>query len=357
LRFLVAPGSAAPVADDAAGIAVLPGRAAAIPGPADRLLLAPLVTAVEELIADYGFDTLPDQVSLFPARRLDDQLAQLEPAAVSAASGLSLARTEDGVKQLRQRLADDQDPAVPTSDAPLPPAQREIVRYALLKGRPPTESADIDEAVPDPAGSASPDDVVTGLRAEENRLRQRADDTDWVRDGNPDTARELADRLQRVADELLKGAEFIALTVPDQQLILGNGAFDDLVGQPAETPTGQVRAQERRRSLSAWGRSLARQQPGHSVLSTPAENRIATEWELQRSALVAGNGQPHAYLNVLRGTGASPSGPALERAHAALSEIRTYTSLYAYGSDTRRDEYAERLRGVVEQLESAVTGP
>jgi hypothetical protein len=352
-----------PRADDVAADADSSGAAAA-DRRADILLLAPLVTAAQTLIAEYGPTALPAHVPLTPARDLDDLLAQLQPEAISAASGLPLARTEDGLEQLRRRVAEDTGSVSGTPAAPLPPVQREILQYAFAKGRPRTGPSTSREAMSDAAGYADPpptavEAVVGGLRTEEDRLRHRASNADWVREGgDPGTARKLAARLQSVADQLLKRADFVALTDPDEHLICGNGAFDDLVAQPVEASLeGERRQEQRQRNVASWERGLAGQPPGHSIQPAPAANRIASVWELWRSVLTdAADGRLHAYLNVLRGRDApGPLTGALERVKSALPEVQKFTSLVAYGSGDHRDEYIERLLVLTASMETAVT--
>ncbi len=225
-------------------------------------------------------------------------------------------------------------------------------------------------SAPDPVAptAAPPPTVATvigGLRTEEDRLRHRAADADWLAaGGDAATAGELAARLRRVADELLTRAGFIVLTDPDENVICGNAAFDDLISQSGGSPPGGAVGaideppQWRRDNVLAWQRALTGRPAGPSTLTAPVSNRIATQWELRRTVLTdAVDGRLHGYLNVLRGREVVASAArAVEQVGAALPDVRKYASLVAYGSAEYRGDYTQRLLELTAGIDAAVAG-
>jgi len=331
----------------------------------DSLLLASVVQSVQTVIDAAGPTALPAKIELDTARVLDELLTQVQPEDFSAASGLSLPRAEDGLQQLRRRAAEHGPSGADDPGSALPLTEQEILRYALKKTRtpaaPPAPTAAASDATP--AGAATPvtvDAVVASLRTESDRLSSRASDEKWAADGGtPDTARELGRRIQGVSDELLRRADFIVLTGPDDHLIHGNGPFTELLAQPVdERGDSEQRLAELQGNRQAWERAIAGAPAGHSMLRSPVPNRIASEWELWRTVIAdATGGRPYGHVTVLRGDGVpGTAAGTLERVQSSMSALRQYASLLAYGSGEHRDEYTRRLQELTAELEAAVAG-
>jgi hypothetical protein len=336
------------------------------PAPAtiDPQLAASVIQAAQALAEAGDSATLPEKLVLDPGRTLDQLLEPVQPEAVSAVSGLPLARTEAGLQQLRRRS--ESPPSAPGQPPPpLQPTEQVILEYAVkdtaARARTPSDPA---SDVPSVTGAPplTGEDLVAILRIEADRLLLRAHDQQWQSDGgDPTAARTLGTRLLRVADELLRRTDFIVLADAEGYLVYGNSPFLDLVSPPVDDPTGRPARQRQQRedrndNRQAWEAALASTPVGHSTLPAAAPNRVSEEWELWRTVIENdADGRPRAYLNVMRPKDvARLDSGTLERVTALLSELKQFTSLFAYGSGEHRGEYTERLQELAADLERAV---
>ena len=351
--------------------------AAAAPAPSDPTAPGvrgmPLVRCViQEALAEAGDSTaLPEKLALDPARTLDRLLEPVQPEAVSEACGLPLARTEAGLERCRRGAA----AAATAPGRPRPaldPSERAVMEYAFkhkaARDAPPgSRAASLSDAPAAGAPAATGEDIVSGLRIEADRLLLRADDRSWRSEGgDPEGARGLGSRLLAVTDELLRRTDFLVLADADGRLVWYNRPFEDLVSPPVDEPAGRPQRRRRQRQERGdhrrrWEAALAGAPLGHSRLPAPAPNRVATEWELSRTVIEDeggdGAGRPRAYFNVLRHPHAErlPTG-ILEQVRELLSELKQYSSLFAYGSAEHRGGYAERLQELTAEVEAAVAG-
>jgi PAS domain-containing protein len=335
--------------------------ALAAPATISTLLEAPVLQKAQALTETGDPTTLPETATLDPARNLSELLEGVEPKAVSADSGVPLARTTESLEQLR-RLSAEAPPSAPDQPTPvLTAAEQAILEYALKKTAPavPGEAALPSDAAPGAEPSVTIEKYVATLRTEADRLLLRPDDEQWkAAGGDPATARALGMRLRRVADELLRHADFIVLIDPDGRLLYGNGAFvqltsptDDLnddLGDQRQRRRG-ARQQQRR----MWEAALVGTSPGHSTLTAPIPNPISKQWELSRTVIKDDvDGRPRADLVVFRSKDVPPLDPAaFDRINTLLSELTQCASFFAYGSTEHRTEYVQRLESLIVELE------
>src|SRR5262249_35920396 len=153
--------------------------------------------------------------------------------------------------------------------------------------------------------------------------------------GDPATAHALGMRLRRVADDLLRRADFVVLIDPDGRLLYGNGAFVQLVS-PTDDPQANHGTQQQRRRRArqqqrlVWEAALASTSPGHSMLTAPISNPIAKTWQLSRTVIKDSvDGRPWADLVVFRSKDVPPLDPReLEQIDALLPELTQYSSFF-----------------------------
>jgi hypothetical protein len=156
--------------------------ALASPATIGTLLEAPVIQEAQTLAETGDPTTLPETVTVDPAGKLRGLLDNVEPEAVSANSGMPLARTTESLEQLR-RLTSEVPLSPPNRPTPiLTVAEQAILQYALKK----TAPTIADEATPAddelPGGtepSATIEKCVAGLRTEADRLLLRSDDEEW----------------------------------------------------------------------------------------------------------------------------------------------------------------------------------
>ncbi len=329
---------------------------------------APLIQMVLELTQSGALDAIPGTVTLNLADILQNLLNKVKPETVSAACGLSLARTTQGLERLQRRSEGQVTPTTdPELSAALTPVERAILEYALQqseqeRGQTSQEPAGLSyslpeaDAIPEALGEPAPqgerpltiEDVVTRLRAEMERLLRGE-------------AREQALRLRQVADTLLKGADFIVITDPADRMLYGNGAFIALLALP-DDPTDDE-AGDAERALEArqehqrgWEAALVGAALGQSSLPSPVAAALFAEWDLRRTAVENDASKTvWAHLNILRGKDAPTLAPGtLEQVNALLPQLSLAASCFRYGSSKQRAWYLEDLNSLTTRLESIV---
>jgi hypothetical protein len=303
---------------------------------------APVIQAAHVLNDAGDVTALPETAEVNPGGVISDLLSTVAPADVSAASGLPLARTEDGLNQLRLRAGDEPGPGQPLSGA-----ERTVLDFAI-KNRTPIRP----ESVTRPATVLQ--DLIAGLRTEAQRMLLRLDDEPWRdRQGDPTTALGLGTRLQRTADDLLRRADFTVVADVGDHLISCDAAFLDLISSPGDAPDAAPTGHDHRR---AWQTALADAPLGHSTLGAPVPNRIGEQWELWRTRIDDPRGRrPHAFLNVLRCEDVErPTGATLEHVKELLSQVQQYAAFFSYGAKEKRPAYAQQLTSAVGELETTV---
>jgi PAS domain-containing protein len=345
---------------------------------ADVLTDAPLIQTVKNLVESHELKDLPEKISFDSSRALDEILlrAEYEPERISAAAGVPLSRVEQGLQRLRQQS----EGAAPEQEfgwkgSATESAAQTVLQYALLNTEQSTPTAPTDVSTA-PEADAPPDanaptlselttaaECAAQIRVEAARLASAAlDETGRVKrrkSVRPPSAeekaraKELADRLDKVADLLLGAADFVAVTTPQGHILYGNGAFLSLLSR-----TGEQGAEAHRRSKSArktnqqlWENILSPHPPGQSTIDDPARGGVS--WELKRTAIEdESSGEVRAYVNGLWQGGASPVTPeALSEMRELLPNLTLYTSLFSYGTNADKRSHLARILELTNQLE------
>jgi hypothetical protein len=356
----------------------------------------------QQAVQSQGIDALQEKVTLDPTRTLEELLGKITAEEVSEAYGLPLARVQHGLGSLRER--GQRGLPLTQADAAeqgLTPTEQVILRYATQVGGqsnwemaqrnimlqrniveadddfpPPTDSplamangssddsASADEPDANTPPTQAPPSLVVGdaagkLRAEAGRLLGASSD------GQDAGARELAQRLRRAADSLLRSAAITVITSPMGRILQPDSAFKLLLA-PAEewdgagngTPQEAQQALQARESkiaanTRAWEAALAGASPGRSTVADPLGQG---EWELHRTIVEFGTGSDaQAFLNVLHGQGAPQLDQGvLQALEPLLSELAMHTALFAYGSSDGRSRNSQKLQSLVARLEELV---
>lgn len=321
-------------------------------------------------------DVVPTQEELIQQLiQRDNQYA----VKIAAASGLPIDRINAGLGNLLQQARSQSVRPTPQPDS-LATAQQAVLEYGLpqvtitsqAQGR---ESAPSSDAVPStglaedavlgslPATPSVPNiaECVGKLRAEVDRLLLRSGDTPFSAEDDTST-RELAHRLQTVANTLLDHDEFVVLTDQRGRLKTGNAAFVALVssgstvmGQSTdEAMLEQQSKRELQTNLQAWEQSLRGLSPGRNTLNDPLTGSNDRVWELQQVQIEDKNRQATPlYLNTFWLSGVDRmSSQLLEQIKNHLPQLTLYVSLLVYGSPEQRSEYSNQLELLVGQLEA-----
>ncbi len=348
---------------------------------ADVLTDAPLIQTVKNLVESHELKDLPEKISFDSSRALDEILlrAEYEPERISTAAGVPLSRVEQGLHRLRQQS----EGAAPEQESlwqgsATESAAQTVLQYALLNTEQgaPAASTDVPTA---PEADAPPDadaptlselttaaECAAQIRVEADRLASAAlEETGRVKRRKsvcPPSAeekaraKELADRLYKVADLLLGAADFVAVTTPQGHILYGNGAFISLLSR-----TGEQGAEAPRRSKTArktnqqlWENILSPHPPGQSTFDDPAGGSVS--WELKRTAIEdESSGEVRAYVNGLWQGGASPVTPeALSEMRELLPNLTLYTSLFSYGTNDDKSSHLARILEQTNQLEQLI---
>ncbi|MBC7921343.1 MAG: hypothetical protein H7Z75_09675 [Ferruginibacter sp.] len=338
--------------------------APAAPNPA-ALHDVPLLQLAQTLTQSGNLHSLPEEVIL-PAQSVTKQLLGVEPKAISAASGLPLARTERGLERLRRSWEQTSELSVGgvSTEAVFTPSERIILEYALQnsgkpdRDRPPPvdRSPENDPATPfETAGypSLTIEDCVTRLYAESNRLKAEARDVYQVK--------QLQNRLQKVADNLLESADFIVITDPQGRIQYGNGAFILLLSPsgnesiPAQEAVNAKAHADRiiQENLWHWEGIFAPATVGHRTISRTTARLASPDWDLWRTAFKPESGAvATAYFNVLRRKDAPLLAPGiLNEIEPLLPNLTLFTSFFAHAPAQSRGEYAQQLESLAQQLE------
>ncbi len=343
---------------------------------AANLREAPLYRLAQGLLRGESLDDLPETIPLDVTGSLSRLLDNIDPQEVTASCGLTLARTERGFARLRERTSGAEARGVTNQSAEqttLTQTERAIVQVALQKAArsagaatlppasDPASSADAAETPPSPpeqaTSAATVDECAAKVRVEADRLALVAEDGATELDQEAvRLAGSLADRLARVADDLLKRADFILVTDENGRRLSNNPAFEVLrspTGDAAGDAAEDAAAGARPETLAVWEAALAGLSPGRATLSAPVDNRISQHWDLQRTVVAdESTGEARAYVNVLRRRDAPRLTPgAVAHVASLLPELALYAPLLAYGSPERRREYARKIAAIAEQLE------
>ncbi|HEV7879403.1 hypothetical protein [Bradyrhizobium sp.] len=322
--------------------------------PADFFRDAALIRAAYDLTPGSDLNSLPDRVTL----AYDSILSGAKPLDLSQATGMPLARVEDGLERLRSEA----------TTAGTPPAavatQRMIAASALkeaIGGTQQNTAAAADAA----AGAASDtpavnatelaghaltiEESVARLQAEASRLSESLSDTKQPRKVGQQTEK-LATRLLKSAEKLLAHADFVSITDPDGKLLYGNGAFSQLMSHLSSN-------NKRRGAKRGWEKVIAARPLGVSKLKTLAPD-TKRSWNLQRTALAdEADDSTQAYVNILRPEAKRPlASDAMAQIEPLLNEITLHSSFVAYGSEERRRKSLEALDQLSKNLETLASG-
>lgn len=334
-----------------------------------------LLQTVADIVNNAGSKVLPEVVALNAVKTFASLVDSIEPKAVSQTLNLPLSRVQYALDRLHDIVTSGE------SELPfeheLNPTARELLEYALMNVVTPalatSSSSDtvIDEGV---ESDAPADRSVSGIAPQTieesvNKLLSEAaglaarSQQENIAPHDAELSLELSQRLQAVANGLLKYAEFIVVTDNKPQMLYANAAFTRLLAQPyGSTPlTGGQNAQAetgrlRKECEKAWVHLLASAQLGFSVVHSPLPGMLFDDWNLRRTKIEDESmHETTAFLNVLRGKDVPSSSRTINQ---GVSQLLPALSLYAVSFGTGDQEQtatnASRLERLVTQLEQIV---
>lgn len=348
-----------------------------VPGLPDAWVNASLIQKVLEVMRQSGLSDLPSTVTLNVKQSLSQLLENVTPEEVSRTFNLPLSRVTHWLKALRvgQYPLDDEAVSGLQSSELITPTQQAVFQYSLGKAESAraagvsgqaavTESlapgaAPLDPAADAPAPPVTIEECVNRLRSEAACLRLKAKGMPT----SPDLsgrALGIAAHLERLADELLKYAEFIVVTGEQGKILYCNGAFLALLAPAPAAPTDPsfVEVKKvRQASKQVWRSALAAAASGRTTMPDPGSGALIHNWDLRRTAIVDDqSGAVHAYLNILRGRDVPRfASRVLPEIEALLPKLTLNISLLGRGSSEQRDNYTQRLERLVDELEQIVS--
>jgi hypothetical protein len=350
----------------------------AVPNPLFRVALLQTVT---DIINNPGSCELPDVIGLNGPQVFESLMDSIEPKVVSQTLNIPLSRVEYGLEFIRDVAA-----KLTSSDAELHlestfnSTTRELLDYVLTSVVGRTHAS--PKAMGAPANtdvSAAPtvhealniapqtiEESINKLLSEAAGLAATKTRQDNLSGEHTELSLKLSGRLQAVANELLKYAEFVVVADDKPQMLYGNAAFTKLLAQPYGLTipplTRRVEAQEETTKLrkiceKAWVDLLAASPLGMSVVHSPLPGMLFDDWDLQRTKIEDESmHSTTAFLNVLRGKDAPSSSRTINQ---EISKLLPALSLYAvsfgHGNQEQSTADASRLEQLVTQLEQIVS--
>jgi hypothetical protein len=324
----------------------------------------PLIETAQQLIQSIA-DVTPEKIVINVQEEADKLLARVEPREFSAAAGVPLGRTErvlDSLKNVKVdtgTLSDDTPGGIAT--------ERVILEYALRKSTrserkaaPTIRSAELSAAAnPAQGGRQTLEDYVGALKDAADQLTRSkpVKSEKWDVSGDaPDEpldpviqarAHAVAVRLRRVARELLRLADIVAITNTNGEFQYGNGAFTLLMAfADSEQP---LRASQQ---WSQWLSTLPLGQTQQHKLDLDSVDR---QWTVRRTAVEdQRSGATTAYVNIFNDTKPPERSGAeklLERIGPAIREVTLHASFVQYGSVKRRKASLDGLERIASSLE------
>jgi PAS domain-containing protein len=321
-----------------------------------------VVQTAKEVVKDYvltgKLEELPENLPLDRSDAIEKLLQSVDPRVVSELSSLSLNQVRGAIEQLKSYAGSGQ--AEPES-MPGPEQKLNLTAQQTVAQ---VASVQFDRAALTTASSVtgsifSPGikDLVGDLRTEAQRIFLKADQIEGVQAGN---VQEVVKRMNAVATELLKRADFVLITDPAGKIVYCNGAFIQLISSPDES--SKILSPE---DTAVW--QEARAKKGAEILAGVAlgSNNVSSEelpegfrnWKVQRAKMRAGDspGPDDLNLDILRLEAFDAfTDEQLRGINTIVSELTNFTSLLAYGSKENMGEYLTGVEENLGKLEQAV---
>ncbi len=224
---------------------------------------------------------------------------------------------------------------------------------------PAADDAGIEQADFQP-GQAPPvtiEDCVAAIRGEAARVLQVLEESGGTADAATSAqARNLADRLRKVANSLLERAAFSVMTDDRGHILYWNGAFVFLINPTDDSLEPEQRERVKKAHRRAWEKVLAKVPPAQSTLDNPINGVTPREFRLWRTAILdEESAKPKAYLNTMRGKDAAAvTQDTLHQVNELLPDLARYASFFSYDLSDGRKGHASKLEAVIRQLEVIV---
>jgi hypothetical protein len=334
---------------------------------------APMIQKVKErvmnYVKDYEESALRDPIFFNSMEEINKVLAQVTPEEVSQNFGIPLSRTEESLKILHSQAAagniqaadepvEASPPAFsPSSTQSLATVQQAILEYALMKfGKTESEGTGTTRTLP----KFTIREIVNKIQSEADRLSVAALLMFAQGSAVPsDVLLPSADRLYRIAEDLLKHADFVLVTDSTGKILYGNGSFLLLIspkyGNRAKM-TEQQRSEMRLAKQKEWGKILEAAPVGLREIENTYEAKDWRKWKLSRTEIEdqAAN-RSISYLNILRLAGVSPlDEETLREIDSATASLMFYAPSLIYGSIEDLDVDEGNLLKTIKRLEEQV---
>lgn len=172
-------------------------------------------------------------------------------------------------------------------------------------------------------------------------------------------ARDLAEDLKTVSQELLSCADFIVVTDVQHKIFDKNDAFLFLL-MPLQlgAPSSDSMISDLFEKQAKWETALAFLTVGKNAIDDPLADKDSTRLFLVARTLIEDKqSNLQAYLNVMREKDSRVIAPeTLNEISQTLSDLTLYTSLFVYETSSGKNEYSEKLAEIMKQIKSLING-
>ncbi|WP_235912737.1 hypothetical protein [Croceibacterium salegens] len=283
-------------------------------------------------------DALPVQLRIDPRKSARDLIDAAQPEALSEATGLPLDRVSQELRSLQAATdGNETDPAL-TSVVGQKRLLGELARHSLANDA--TLSSLAASVGGPPSDAPTIDETASRLLAEANRLAVTAQSPDHAQTPEGPALAEASESLRKSAANLLKSADFVAITDAAGKVQFANGAFQAIVGGPTSPHVDDWESFFSKHNLGA---ARVEQVP---VAVNPGMTFGEGDRMLQRTELLGPDQNTTGFINILKSSFAQLNlDEKLKGVDEAVSRLSLYSSIYSHtegGSDYR------------EQLSSAV---
>jgi hypothetical protein len=347
-------------------------------------------SVMREYVEAGKVEEIPEIFELNSSEQINQMLGQVSAQDISAACNVPLSRTESELESLKKQgetlaaAGHSSDVSAPQNNVSETPLGMAIIDFAVN----PTTSQVEAPAVAGQGSfeprifdnpSTSIENLVSQIRAAAERLWLAETETAEENSASANDsgiscnaeelspltvderqfARDLAEDLKAVSENLLSCADFIVVTDAQHKIFDKNDAFLFLLLPPqlgALSPDALIG--DLYLKQAKWEAALAPLTVGKNVVNDPlADKDSASSFSVTRTLIEDKQSNLQAYLNVLRKKDSRVIAPeTLNEISQTLSDLTLYTSLFVYETSSGKNEYNEKLVEIREQIKSLIKG-
>ena len=326
---------------------------------------------------------IPEIYELNSSGQINEMLGRVEARQMSVACNIPLSRAENDLENLKKQgetlslSGQSDDAAIPpdlqnsVSETPLGQA---IISFAV---NPANQSADSESECP----TALPlyeipkikiENLVSQIRTSAERLwllktqseknissalniseqSFSADEEIPLSVEESKFAGKIALELKSISDNLLSRADLIVITDSQHKIFNKNDAFLFLLlPQTPGIPSSAELVGDLSVKQAKWENLLESLPLGESEIENPSNESFTDRFLVRRTLIQDRQTNLQAYLNIIHAKNMQTiEDEKIEEISRILSDLTLFTSLFAYGTSTGKNEYQEKLENIVARL-------